>query len=182
MPSLLRPIIAVFAATALTAVACADLATGTLARAAASVARANTTALPDVYISELHYDNDGTDADERIEIAGPAGMDLTGWSVVLYNGSNGTTYDTDALTGTIPSACDDRGVVVLAYGVNGIQNGAPDGIALVAPSGLVEFLSYEGSFAATNGPANGVTSVDIGVTQGSNTPLESSLQRSEAGW
>ena len=182
MPTLLRPIVAVVAATALTAVACADLATGTIARATAAVGRANTTALPDVYISELHYDNTGTDADERIEIAGPAGMDLTGWSVVLYNGSNGATYDTDALTGTMPATCGGRGVIVLAYGVNGIQNGAPDGVALVGPNGVVEFLSYEGSFTAANGPANGTTSVDIGIRQSGSEPLESSLQRDESGW
>ena len=40
-----------------------------------------------VRVSEIHYDNDGTDTGEAIEIAGPAGTDLTGWSVVLYNGS-----------------------------------------------------------------------------------------------
>ncbi|MEZ5000823.1 MAG: hypothetical protein R2727_09375 [Bacteroidales bacterium] len=39
-----------------------------------------------VFINEIHYDNDGTDVDEGIEIAGPAGTDLTGWKLVLYNG------------------------------------------------------------------------------------------------
>ncbi|HXV15794.1 MAG TPA: Ig-like domain-containing protein, partial [Gemmatimonadaceae bacterium] len=39
--------------------------------------------LSNVRFSELHYDNTGTDADEKIEIEGPAGGDLTGWSVVL---------------------------------------------------------------------------------------------------
>ena len=53
--------------------------------AAAMRAAAQTT----VFINEIHYDNVGTDAGEAIEIAGPAGTDLTGWSVVLYNGSNG---------------------------------------------------------------------------------------------
>jgi hypothetical protein len=36
-----------------------------------------------VFINELYYDNDGTDSGEAIEIAGPAGTDLTGWTVVL---------------------------------------------------------------------------------------------------
>ncbi|HET9865419.1 MAG TPA: hypothetical protein VFP37_18430, partial [Steroidobacteraceae bacterium] len=42
-----------------------------------------------VRFSELHYDNAGTDAGEAIEISGPAGTDLTGWSVLLYNGNDG---------------------------------------------------------------------------------------------
>ena len=72
-----------------------------------------------VRISEIHYDNVGTDEGEAIEIAGPAGTDLTGWSVVLYNGSNGAAYNTRTLSGTIPATCDSEGVVVLDYPVNG---------------------------------------------------------------
>ena len=56
-----------------------------------------------VFINEIHYDNTGTDAGEAIEMAGPAGTDLTGWSIVLYNGAGGAVYDTDVLSGTIPN-------------------------------------------------------------------------------
>ena len=52
-----------------------------------------------VRFSEIHYDNAGADTGEAIEIAGPAGTDLTGWRVVLYNGSNGLAYDTRTLSG-----------------------------------------------------------------------------------
>jgi hypothetical protein len=42
-----------------------------------------------------------------------------------------------------------------------------DGVALVNSSGtVVQFLSYEGSFTATNGDANGMTSTNIGSTEG----------------
>ena len=140
-------------------------------------------ALPAVRFSEIHYDNDGTDAGERIEIAGPAGTDLTGWRIVLYNGSNGAVYEpTRTLAGTIPNQCDGRGVVVVDYPVNGLQNGSPDGMALVdASDAVVEFLSYEGSFAAVGGPASGMTSTDIGAAEGASTPLTHSLQRDDAG-
>ena len=135
-----------------------------------------------VRVSEIHYDNASTDADERIEVAGPAGMDLSGWSVVLYNGSNGATYGTRTLTESIPATCTDRGVIVLAYPSNGIQNGAPDGWALVDAGGnVVEFMSYEGTMTATNGPAAGLTSTDIGIRQTGTEPLGSSLQRDGAG-
>ncbi len=46
---------------------------------------------PAVFINEIHYDNAGTDTGEAVEIAGPAGTDLTGWSLVLYNGNGGGT-------------------------------------------------------------------------------------------
>ena len=49
----------------------------------------------------------------------------------------------------------------------------PDGIALVnASSVVVQFLSYGGTFTAVNGPANGMLSTDIGVSEnGSGTPV-----------
>ncbi|MFZ5904489.1 MAG: ExeM/NucH family extracellular endonuclease [Chloroflexota bacterium] len=130
-----------------------------------------------VFINEIHYDNTGTDAGEAIEIAGPAGTDLTGWSIVLYNGSGGAVYDTDALSGTIPNQQGGYGTVTLTYPSNGIQNGAPDGIALVDASNVViQFLSYEGAFTAVGGPANGILSTDIGVSETGSEPLGQSLQ------
>jgi len=45
-----------------------------------------------------------------------------------------------------------------------------------ANGALVEFLSYEGTFAATNGPANGKTSVDIGVAENGEA-IGNSLQK-----
>src|SRR5690606_22763179 len=95
----------------------------------------------DVFISEIHYDNVSTDTGEAIEVQAPVGTSLLDWQLVLYNGSGGASYDTRTLIDTVP----DAGVVVHNYASNGIQNGGPDGIALVDASGtVVEFLSYEG--------------------------------------
>ena len=141
-----------------------------------------TVALPAVRFSEIHYDNTGTDAGEAIEISGPAGMDVTGWKIVLYNGNGGASYDTKTLTGAIPATCTTRGVISTVYPVNGIQNGSPDGMALVdASNNVVQFLSYEGTFAATDGPANGLTSIDIGVAEAGTEPLGLSLQLDGSG-
>jgi len=110
---------------------------------------------PSVFINEIHYDNTGTDAGEAIEVAGPAGTDLTGWSLVLYNGSGGGVYNTSALAGTLSDLGGGCGLTVVNYPSNGIQNGSPDGIALVDDGGLVvQFLSYEGTFVAADGPAS----------------------------
>ena len=97
-----------------------------------------------VFINEIHYDNTGADSGEAIEIAGPADTDLTGWRLVLYNGSGGAAYDTINLTGTIPDQQNGFGVSSFAGPASGIQNGSPDGIALVnASNTVVQFLSYE---------------------------------------
>ena len=57
----------------------------------------NAQAATPVFINEIHYDNAGADSGEAIEIAGPAGTDLSGWSLVLYNGNGGAAYKTTAL-------------------------------------------------------------------------------------
>ena len=135
-----------------------------------------------VRISEIHYDNAGTDTGEAIEVSAPAGTDLTGWQVMLYNGTGGASYDSDPLPGVVPATCGARGVLVINYPANGIQNGAPDGIALVDNTGtLVEFLSYEGVFAATNGVAEGITSTDIGVSENGSEAVGNSLARTATG-
>jgi len=141
-----------------------------------------TAAGPTVFINEIHYDNSGADSGEGFEIAGPAGTNLAGWTVVLYNGSASqlNVYATVNLSGTIPN--QQAGFGTLAFFQPGIQNGSPDGLALVdAGSSVIEFLSYEGSFTAVSGPATGMTSVDIGVSEPSSTPVGDSLQLTGSG-
>ena len=130
-------------------------------------------------ITELHYDNIGGDVGEGVEVSGPEGFDVTGWSIVLYNGSatQRNVYDSVTLAGIIPT-----GGAFTVY-IAGIQNGSPDGIALVDDTGaVVEFLSYEGSFVAASGPASGMTSTDIGVEEPSDTPIGYSLQKVAGVW
>lgn len=133
-----------------------------------------------VFINEIHYDNDGTDTNEGIEIAGTAGTDLSGWAIELYNGNGGTLYDAIALSGTLADQQNSMGTQFFAR--SGIQNGAPDGIALVDNTGtVVQFLSYEGTLTATEGTAAGMTSTDIGVSETSSTAVGHSLQLSGTG-
>ncbi len=132
-------------------------------------------ALANVWINEFHYDNAGTDASEFVEVAGPAGTVLTGWTVVGYNGANGAVYATKALSGTIANKQNGYGVVSVTFA--GLENGAPDGLALVNASGqVVQFLSYEGAFTATGGAANGMTSINIPVSESEATVKGNSLQ------
>ena len=129
---------------------------------------------PSVFVNELHYDNSGPDTDEAIEIAGPALTNLTGWSVVLYNGTGGAAYETIPLSGYLSNQCDGFGTIVVS--ATGIQNGAPDGFALVNGTTVVQFLSYEGTFTVSNGPATGLTSTSIGVSENGGGPAGQSLR------
>jgi predicted extracellular nuclease len=132
---------------------------------------------PVVFISEFHYDNEGTDVGEFIEVTATAGTDLAGYSLVLYNGNGGASYDTEFLSGIVTDQFNGLGTAVVDFPSNGIQNGSPDGIALVAPDGtVVEFISYEGSFTAVGGAADGLLSTDIGVEESSSTAVGQSLQ------
>lgn len=149
------------------------------------------------FISEIHYDNCaggflcmGADTNEGVEIAGTPGFDLTGWEIVLYEGRSGTVYETISLTGVIPangflwipiSDINDGSITIIGFTFL-----FPSGIALVNtnedPDEVVEFLSYEGDFTATDGPAIGMTSTNIGVQEEWNTAAGLSLQKTDAGW
>lgn len=134
-------------------------------------------ALPTPWVNELHYDNTGGDVNEGFEIAGLAGLDLTGFTVRLWNGTNGSSYDVENLTGILPDQMNGYGTLWFPVSTS-IQNGNPDGIALYdASDNLIQFLSYGGSFTNSDGD----TSIDIGVVEGGTTPVGSSLQLNGTG-
>lgn len=139
--------------------------------------------IPVLWINEMHYDNTGADVGEFVEVAGTAGINLSDYSLILYNGANGQSYDTKLLSGTIPNESNGFGAAAFTYPSNGVQNGSPDGVALVynPTNTVLYFLSYEGVFIATNGPANGQTSVDIGVFEAGTEAIGLSLRLTGTG-
>jgi len=131
----------------------------------------------EVFINELHYDNTGADTGEGLEVAAPAGTDLAGYQLIFYNGSNGSPYATETLSGTVNDQMG-TGSGVKFFPVSGVQNGAPDGVVLFnsGTSTVEQFLSYEGQITAVSGVAAGMTSTDIGVGETGSTPVGQSLQ------
>ena len=139
-----------------------------------------------VFINELHYDNTGGDADEGVEIAGPAGTDLGDYQLYFYSTATSassalvttTPPSPHALSGSIPNLSNGFGVVW--FPVAGIQNGSNDALALykISTQQVVQFLSYEGPVIAAvgSGPASGMSAVDIAVAEGTNSPVGHSLQ------
>ena len=133
-----------------------------------------------IFINEIHYDNAGGDTGEAVEVAGPAGTNLAGYSLVAYNGSNSAAYSSMNLIGTLED--QEGGLGTAAFSISGLQNGAPDGIALVGPGdALIQFLSYEGTFTGAGGAADGVLSTDIGVSESGSGPVGESLQLTGVG-
>jgi hypothetical protein len=96
-------------------------------------------------INEVDYDQPGADSGGFVELyngtAAPIALD--GLALVYVNGGDGFEYGRAALTGTLAAG---------AYHVVEVelQNGAPDGIALLdtAATTLVDALSYEGAITA----------------------------------
>ena len=86
------------------------------------------------WINEFHYDNEGVDVGEFVEIAGPAGLDLSCYELLYYN-SFGSIYATEVLTGIIPDEGNGFGAIAFGGPPGGIENGfgfgGGNGIALV---------------------------------------------------
>jgi len=141
-----------------------------------------TSDVPGAFVNEFHYDNTGADAGEFIEVVLTGSADPAAVTVTLYNGNSGSLYSVI----NVGSGFDSHGTLedgnrYYSIALSGLQNGAPDGVAVDLDGELLEFWSYEGVFTAVDGPAAGVTSTDVGVAEMSSTPLGSSLQRVDLG-
>lgn len=133
------------------------------------------------WINEFHYDNAGADLGEFVEIVVPNTYSGTNLTFSLYNGNDGQVYDSVLLSAMTDGNTTANQTFYYYNFSAGFQNGAPDGLALSDDNGLIQFISYEGTFTATSGPANGVLSTDIGQTEGTSTPVGFSLQLSGTG-
>ncbi|MEM8526420.1 MAG: lamin tail domain-containing protein, partial [Bacteroidota bacterium] len=131
-------------------------------------------------INEFHYDNDGADVNEFVEIfiPNPQPTNLSEYQIDLYNGNDGEVYETVTLDQTIVTSDANGSYYVWE---ETLQNG-PDGIALSGNCGLIEFISYEGVFTATEGVANGIESTDIGVEESPTEAEQSSIQLINGVW
>lgn len=137
----------------------------------------------DIFLNELHYDNIGSDTNEFIEIiVGPGFVgQLTDIDVFLYNGdsaNNAVVYNTlNLATSFTPGAnFGAYRIFTVTLPANGLQNGPRDGFAIVnqATSQVLHLLSYGGTFTAGTGPAAGMTSTAIPVSQSNSTTVAGS--------
>ena len=133
-----------------------------------------------IWINELHYDNAGSDVGEFLEVIAPQSFsELNAVSLITYNGGDGKAYGAAHTLDSFQLGVAAGGfqVYLLEFASARLQNGAPDGLALVhSTDGVLQFLSYEGTFTAISGPAAGLTSTDIGVMEPADTLAGFSLQ------
>ena len=155
---------------------------------AAALLLASSGAQAAVFINEFHYDDSTAagDTGERIEVVATAGETLSAYRVYLYNGSTPTaaiTYDNDLVpAGSLITCGGQVRIATLTYATNGIQNGSNDGMALVDPSGqVVQFISYEGGITASGGPAAGLTSTNLSVSETGSDAAGKSLRLAGSG-
>lgn len=133
------------------------------------------------WINEIHYDNASSDVNEAVEIVleNPSSYTLSDFTVTLYNGNGGASYDSQTLDNfTVGSSYGN--FTVYYWKPSSLQNGN-DGVALDYQGTLIQFLSYEGAFAGVGGPADGVTATDLPVSETSSTTVGESLQLSGSG-
>ncbi len=138
-------------------------------------------------INEVDYDQPSTDTVEFAEIYNGSAdtIDLSGLSLVLVNGSTNTEYarialgpgslasgqylviGSPALLATVPGTA-----LTIAFGAdtNNIQNGSPDGLAIIDENAgsLVDALSYEGAITAVDIAGIGTVS----LVEGTATPAQ----------
>jgi len=125
---------------------------------------------PTLVINEVDYDNVGTDSTEYIEIynGSASTTSLAGLSIILVNGATNADYGTIDLT-SVGSLTAGQYLVIGGPAVSvptsakkldplwtqdQVQNGAPDGLALVdtVTPLVIDALSYEGSITAATLP------------------------------
>ena len=134
-----------------------------------------------LFISELHYRNDGVDVDEGVEVTGEAGLDLSQYQIDYYNNSvyegtihlSGTLMDQIDGVGAhwipIPGLLQTLGAVCLYNKISGK---------------IVEVFVYSRippGYTLSGGVADGVSPPITGKKEKDNTPPNYSLQRNGNG-
>lgn len=152
-------------------------ATGTITATLNGTASADVTVLDQpmgsLVINEVDYDQPSTDTMEFIEIynGSTGAVSLAGHALILVTGSDSTIYDTIDLSsvGSLPAGgflvvhggnvAPAGGALELEVSGFAVQNGDPDGMALVSATSLVDAMCYEGTSPE-------MTSVDLGAPWG----------------
>ncbi len=134
----------------------------------------STTTAQNVFINEVNY----LAEESGVEIAGEAGEDLDGWSMVFYDKQGRVKHTENASSSSIPN--QENGYGSIWFDVEQSRQG--NGVALVKPGGEVSSFSSYGNTGllgltpviinAIEGPAAGLSSNHIGTQLLPATSLE----------
>lgn len=137
-----------------------------------------------VFINEIHYylDIDAPNgAEEGVELAGPAGTDLSDYELHFYKWSDRSVYLSESLSGSIDDEGNGFGAVWFPFSdpggdnepgdnVNGAIEDGRGGVVLynTSTNTVVQFLSYSSGasspFVAADGVANGEMATSMGIS------------------
>ncbi|GET23334.1 hypothetical protein [Prolixibacter denitrificans] len=136
--------------------------------------------LPNAWINEFHYSDDGDDhAQVEIVLENADNYSLEDFILIHYNGAGGTIIDefnfADNASVSVQGAFS---IILIDCGT--LQKG-PDGLAISYQHRIVQFISYEDSFIATEGDATGITSIEIAPQETTTTPPNFSIQLTGSG-
>jgi hypothetical protein len=149
-----------------------------------------------IIFSEIDYDQPGTDSTEFLEMRIISTTTISNCEIRLINGANDTVYDTIDISGTWGP---NKYLTIGSTGVNNrdltfgngscasncLQNGSPDGFALVDTTGagtVVWFYSYEGTITGYDaGDGNAVDSTELPVSDYNTSPNKSIINGPAAG-
>jgi len=113
----------------------------------------------DVFFNEIKYL--APTGEQIIEVSGPSGTILTGWTVVLYD-EMASSYDTIFLDGELPVTEGCNGIADVDVAVLFTVPGS--GMALVNEQAqLIQYITYGDTTIGTTGVIAGITSENIGT-------------------
>ncbi len=117
----------------------------------------------DARITEIHYDNAGADSGEAVEVTAPTAADLTGLSLVLYNGNVPTAATTYGSVAQVPAS--STGIAVVTYPATASRTARPTASPWSPPT--APSSSSSPTRASSRRPTAGrrLTSTDIGVAR-----------------
>jgi len=134
-------------------------------------------------INEFAYDCNVNDNNEVVEvrIENTFTGNLSDLTLTLYNGNGGVPYGIAATIDNFVVGTNDGVYTYYTWIPSSIMNGSPDGLSLDYQGTVVEFLSYEGTFTAVGGAADGMMSTDIGASQTNSSTCNKTLQIDNTG-
>lgn len=117
---------------------------------------------PTAWINEFHYDNEGQDQNEFVEIyvKDASGLDLSQFTVELVEG-NGSVYSSFLASSMVSNVTD-----YFFRNFGGIKDG-PNGIKLLYGTEVIDFISYEGEISGAS---------SVGVEENDQTSIQTSIQ------
>jgi len=140
-----------------------------------------------IVINEVDYDNPGTDTDEFIELYNPSplAVSLSNKVLILFNGNTNPAAEYTTIDLSVHSQlCPGKYIVInsgtvtvassakkieFAKAQDNIQDGAPDGMAIVnmIDNSVFDALSYEGDITAAQLPGGGTINLVEGAATAS---------------